>query len=163
MLRRLHAYRAHAWFFHLFGAFSLEPPPLAFNPIGYLALICKFDCILDKEDRTAACSNTASSGGEVTAVNFGFFDTIICKKAVGSLPICPILAGVGNAFSHPVADLSDHFVKSPSESRIFERRLINFAFRPVAAGFIRIALAMRCQNLVLSYEAHCRCESSALQ
>ena len=98
--------------------------------IGCLALIRKLGRILDKEDRTAACSNTASSGGEMTAENFRFFDTIICKKAVSRLSICSVLAGVGNAFTHPVADLSDHFAKSPSEPRIFASRLIDFAFCP---------------------------------
>src|SRR6188508_94692 len=66
--------------------------------IGCLALICELGRILDKQDRTAARSKTASRGGEVTAEDFRFFDTIICKKAVSRLRICPVLAGVGNAF-----------------------------------------------------------------
>src|SRR4029079_416715 len=134
--------------------------------IGCLALICELGRILDKQDRTAARSKTASRGGEVTAEDFRFFDTIICKKAVSRLRICPVLAGVGNAFTHPVADLSDHFAKSPSESRIFERRLIDFAFCPVAAGIIRIALACSQCALKISFcrhEAPRCCESGARQ
>ena len=44
--------------------------------IGCLALICELGRILDKQDRTAARSKTASRGGEVTAEDFRFFDTI---------------------------------------------------------------------------------------
>ena len=78
----------------------------------------------------------ARGRGEMAAQNFRFLDTIVGKKAVSCLRACPILAGIRNALAYAVADLPDHFAKSPSKPRVLEGSFIDFAIGPVFATII---------------------------
>lgn len=60
--------------------------------------------VLDQQDRAVGRIATSACGGEVAAENVALVNTRIGKKPVGRLGVCPVLAGVGNAFAHGVAD-----------------------------------------------------------
>lgn len=118
--------------------------------IGCLALIGELGRILDKQDRTVGRSKAAAGGTEVTAENFSFLNTIVGKKAVSCLRVRPILARIGNALAHAVADLTDHFAKSSSKPRIFEGAFIDFAIGPVFATIIStVCSGLRCARKIV--------------
>ena len=113
--------------------------------------------VLDQQDWATARRKAVARRREVPFQNFGFLDAIIREEAVGCFRVRPVLAGIGNAFAHAVADLPDQIGKSPTQPRIFEGGFIDLTVSPMLAAAFSAALEIACRP----QNAPRRCESGA--
>lgn len=98
---------------------------------GCLPLVGEFSRVLDQQNWAVARCKTRPRRREVSLENFSFLDATIREKAISRLRIRPILAGIGDALAHAVADLPDQIAKPATQPRILEGRLVDLAIGPV--------------------------------
>lgn len=95
------------------------------------ALIGELCRVLDKQNSTDAGVEASARRAKVATENFSLFDAVIGEEAVRGLCVSPVLAGIGNALAHAVADLPDQLPEASPKAHIFESRFVDLALGPV--------------------------------